>query len=64
MVEAEDANSQPALVNYVMRHVCPGAIILMHNGREVTIASIKQLVFGLRARGYRLVTLNQMVGGR
>ena len=44
-----------------MKHVKPGAIILMHNGMDNTTAAIPLLTAALRAKGYQMVTLSQMV---
>lgn len=60
----EDLGSPSGLVQYVLAHVHPGAIILMHNGPDVTTAAIPGLVQGLRARGYFLVTLSQIARGQ
>ena len=42
----------------------PGAIILMHDGggdRSQTIAALPEIIHGLRRRGYRLVTVPQLL---
>ena len=62
-LHAEDVGSSPALVQYVMQHVRPGAIILLHNGPDVTAAAIPGLVAALRAHGYSLVTLSEIAKG-
>ncbi len=58
----EELGSPQGLTDFVMKHVQPGAIILMHNGLDGTTLAVPQLAAALRARGYRLVTLTQMVG--
>jgi len=60
----EDLGSPSGLVQYVLAHVHPGSIVLMHNGPDVTAAAIPALVSGLRARGYSLVTLAQIAQGQ
>ena len=60
----EDLGSPSGLVQYILAHVHPGAIILMHNAPDVTTAAIPGLVQGLRARGYSLVTLAQIARGQ
>ena len=62
-LHAEDVGSAPALIQYVMQHVRPGAIVLLHNGPDVTAAAIPGLVAALRAHGYSLVTLSQIAKG-
>ena len=56
----KDLGSAPGLVRYVLAHVHPGSIVLMHNGPEVTAAALPALVAGLRAQGYSLVTLAEI----
>ena len=60
----EDLGSAAGLTQYVLAHVHPGAVVLMHNGPDVTTAAIPDLVSGLRARGYSLVTLAQIAQGQ
>lgn len=56
----EDMAAPQSLVRYVVGHVHPGSIVLMHNGPDATISAVPQLVAALRAQGYQLVTLSQM----
>lgn len=60
-IKYEEAGSSQALINYVMAHVKPGAIILMHNGMDGTIGAIPGLVAALRAKGYEPVTLTKLM---
>jgi peptidoglycan/xylan/chitin deacetylase (PgdA/CDA1 family)/Tfp pilus assembly protein PilF len=60
----EDLGSPSGLVRYVLAHVHPGSVILMHNGPDVTAAAVPGLVSGLRARGYSLVTLSEIANGQ
>ncbi len=60
----EDLGSPSGLVRYVLAHVHPGSVVLMHNGPDVTTAAIPELVSGLRAKGYSLVTLSQIAQGQ
>ena len=53
-----------AIVHAALTGAKPGAIILMHDAggtRTQTIAALPRIVRGLRARGYRLVTIPQLV---
>ena len=56
----EEAGSSQGLIAFILKQMRPGAIVLMHNGMDSTIAAIPGLVMALRARGYQLVTLTQM----
>ena len=63
-VHYEDLGSAPGLVQYVLAHVHPGSIVLMHNGPEVTASAVPALVAALRAQGYSLVTLAKLAEGQ
>ena len=62
-LHAEDVGSPSGLIQYVMQHVRPGAIVLLHNAPDVTAASVPGLVAALRAHGYTLVTLSEIAKG-
>lgn len=57
----EEAASPAALVRYVLDKAVPGGIILLHNGPDVTTRALPEIVRGLRARGYELVTISELV---
>ncbi len=59
----EEAGSPEGLTDFVLKHMRPGAIVLMHNGMDSTTAAVPGLVAALRARGYQIVTLTQMTAG-
>jgi peptidoglycan/xylan/chitin deacetylase (PgdA/CDA1 family) len=65
-VDTEDYQ-QPgvkAIVHNALAGAKPGAIILMHDAggtRSQTIAALPRIVRGLRARGYRLVTVPRLM---
>lgn len=40
-----------------------GAIVLMHCGSWSTVDALPRVIDGLRARGYRLVTVSELLGG-
>jgi peptidoglycan-N-acetylglucosamine deacetylase len=53
-----------AIVTRTLQGARPGAIIALHDGggdRGQTVAAIPKIVQGLRARGYRLVTVPRLV---
>jgi peptidoglycan/xylan/chitin deacetylase (PgdA/CDA1 family) len=53
------------IVKRVVQAVRPGAIVLMHDGggdRSQTVAAVPRIVHQLRARGYRLVTVQRLLG--
>jgi peptidoglycan/xylan/chitin deacetylase (PgdA/CDA1 family) len=58
------------IVRRVLRHVRPGAIVLLHDGvdtrhgadRASTIEALPRLIDALRERGFRLVTVPELLG--
>ncbi len=53
-----------AIVHSVIAGARPGAIILMHDGggnRQETVDALPQIIKDLRARGYKLVTVPQLL---
>lgn len=53
------------IVHNVVGAVRPGSIVLMHDGggdRRQTIKAIPKIVKRLRARGYRFVTIDKLIG--
>lgn len=55
------------IVADVLAHTRPGSIILLHpwyHGREATRAAIAPIITGLRARGYRFVTVSDLLARR
>ena len=57
----EETGSARALTQYVLKNAMPGAIILMHNAPDVTVQAVPGIVRALRARGYELVTMSDLV---
>ena len=56
-----------AIVQRVLAGVQPGAIIISHDGggpRGQTLAAYPTIIAALRARGYRIVTIPQLLGFR
>ncbi|GAB4453945.1 MAG: hypothetical protein OHK0029_07740 [Armatimonadaceae bacterium] len=57
------------LTYYILQNIRPGAIVLLHNAPDNTIAAIPRIVRGLKAKGYKMVTMSELVrrakpGGR
>jgi peptidoglycan-N-acetylglucosamine deacetylase len=53
-----------SIINTVVSGAQPGAIFLMHDAggdRAETVAALPKIVEGLRARGYKLVTVPQLI---
>jgi len=54
----------PAIVHNVLANVKPGAIVMLHDAggeRSETIAALPEIIRRLRKRGYRLVSVPQML---
>lgn len=49
------------LADFVLNRLKPGAVILLHNAPSITVEAIPLLVAGLKARGYRAVTMSELV---
>ncbi|MEH2242779.1 polysaccharide deacetylase family protein [Nostoc sp.] len=63
--DAERRSPQvPMLVKNVLKHVKPGAIVLMHDGggnRSRSVKALPEMIVGLKAQGYRFVTIPQLL---
>ena len=61
-----DHHSSRVAVRALLARVHPGSIILAHDGgppdRDRTLAALPAILEGLRARGYRLVTVSTLLG--
>jgi peptidoglycan/xylan/chitin deacetylase (PgdA/CDA1 family) len=56
-----------AIYDNVVDHAHPGAIVLQHDGggdRSETLAAVPREIATLRSRGYRFVTVTQLLGQR
>lgn len=49
------------LTKYILQNVRPGSIVLMHNAPDNTVAAIPDIVRGLRERGYKIVTMTELL---
>lgn len=56
-------NSATTIYNRVMNNLQPGAIILMHTGAGAngTVEALKKLIPAIKNKGYRFVTLSQLM---
>jgi peptidoglycan/xylan/chitin deacetylase (PgdA/CDA1 family) len=55
----------PAIEQRVLAQVQPGSIVLSHDGggpRTQTLAAYPRIIMALRARGYRFLTVPQLLG--
>jgi peptidoglycan/xylan/chitin deacetylase (PgdA/CDA1 family) len=56
----EGATTESALSN-ALHYACNGAILLLHASSELTAEALPQIIEELQARGYRLVTLSEVL---
>jgi len=56
-----DTHDPQKIVNRVLSHVSDGSIILLHEGRKSTLEALPQIIRGLQEKGYRLVTVSQLI---
>jgi Predicted xylanase/chitin deacetylase len=62
-LEHESVKAPKAKAERVIRLVFPGAIILAHDGRlnrSTTVEALPYLIKGLRAKGYRIVSIREL----
>ncbi|HVK06818.1 MAG TPA: polysaccharide deacetylase family protein [Armatimonadaceae bacterium] len=55
------AHTPQRLTKYVLDNATPGSIILLHNAPDNTVAAVGDIVRGLRAKGYTIVTMSELV---
>lgn len=64
-VEHQDARTPEAMANRALKAVKPGAILLMHDGaggaHRTTAQALPLLLAGLKQRGYRCVTVPELL---
>ena len=63
-VGARDYGAEPSpafITQRVLDRTGPGAIILLHQTSPQTLAALPAIIDGLRARGYRFVTISEML---
>ncbi|MGV0102422.1 polysaccharide deacetylase family protein [Nostoc sp. DSM 114167] len=54
----------PGLVKNVLKYAKPGAIVLLHDGggnRSKSVKALPEMIAGLKAQGYRFVTIPQLL---
>ena len=56
-----EGTKKDKFISKALGEVKPGAIILMHNVEDVTLQSLPKIIESLRAKGYKLVTLSELI---
>ena len=57
-------NPPSHVVAGIMRHLHPGGILLLHNGEDLTIQILPELLEALKAEGYRMVSVGELAATR
>jgi peptidoglycan-N-acetylglucosamine deacetylase len=60
--DALENGSPDKLVDFVVNKATPGAIVLLHNGRQTTLDALPRIIAGLRQRGFRFDTIDGLLG--
>ncbi|MCM3586748.1 polysaccharide deacetylase family protein [Mesobacillus maritimus] len=58
---AADANK---IADHVINHVKPGSIVLLHvmyESRQESIDAVREIIIGLRAEGYKVTTISELL---
>ncbi len=58
-----EGTTRERMFDRVIRSAEPGAVVLMHNGEPVTLLTLPDIIDELRGRGYRFVTVSELVSG-
>jgi peptidoglycan/xylan/chitin deacetylase (PgdA/CDA1 family) len=56
-----ETKDQEKIIQHVLTHAKDGSIILLHEGRESTLAALPQIITGLRDMGYQLVRVADLM---
>lgn len=62
-IDSLDWQDPPAneIVSRIEERLCPGAIILMHNGASNTPEALPRVIEAIRAQGYRIVPISELI---
>lgn len=63
----QDPQESQDIIDGVLDSVRPGSIVLLHvmfENRENTLAAVPDIIHGLRGKGYRFVTVSELLGYR
>ena len=59
------AASAPGIASHVVERVRPGSVVLLHvwhGTRQTSRAAVPMIIDALQAKGYRFVTVSELVG--
>jgi len=57
-----DAQTPEVIAQTVVSRARPGSIVLLHDRRSVTVHALPKIIEGLRARGFEIVPVSEMLG--
>lgn len=58
--EQKELEGSAPLAAHILAGVRPGAIVLLHNGRQPTVTALPKIIGELRRRGYTFVTISEL----
>ena len=50
-----------SILNLLEKGLKPGAIILMHNGNEISVSALPKIIEFIKSKGYQFTTLSQII---
>ncbi|MEC3906102.1 polysaccharide deacetylase family protein [Tamlana sp. 2201CG12-4] len=53
-------NSDQKILNRIIRRLSPGAVILLHDSKEITVSVLEQLLLFLQQNGYQSTTIDAL----
>lgn len=53
--------SADEIVDRIRRKLCPGAIVLLHNGGKHTAEALPKIISAIREQGYRIVPISELI---
>jgi peptidoglycan/xylan/chitin deacetylase (PgdA/CDA1 family) len=62
-IDYDASRTADMIANNVVKSAKPGSIILMHSGVPATVEALPAIAEGLRERGFRFVTIQDMYNG-
>ena len=53
-------NNEQKILNRIIKKVSPGAVILLHDSKEISVSVLEQLLLFLQQKGYQSITINTL----
>ncbi|MEW6040494.1 MAG: polysaccharide deacetylase family protein [Elusimicrobiota bacterium] len=59
--DTEPSVNKEDIIRIILRETSNSGIILLHSGRQRTIDALPEIIWGLRLKGYRFVTVSELI---